>query len=288
MRRMNFRMLDTLFNAALLVFWIRIWNRDDRSAFFNPFLAPLSRLTDGIVRFLRPVFFSTPDRVIAAVALLFLALLRGAAAPREGLGWVLRMGFEVRRSGPDTVAVRFAFSTLSFAIFVFKLWGVALLTIHTRGTPSRHSAAALHALSHPFTAIRIEWRPIALVAFGAMVAALLCATGDPVVVLGQAGGGLAFFFRCLLSALSALVGVLLVLQQFVILLIIGSWVSMLASSPGVTFFCREWLDLALGPFRRFPLRIGMFDLTPLIFIFAVGFLHSILLRLLAHAYATFL
>jgi uncharacterized protein YggT (Ycf19 family) len=45
--------------------------------------------------------------------------------------------------------------------------------------------------------------------------------------------------------------------------------------------CREWTDTLLGPLRRYPLRIGMIDLSPLIYIVVLGlvqgFLHAILL-----------
>ena len=90
--------------------------------------------------------------------------------------------------------------------------------------------------------------------------------------------------RLLLVSLSGWVALLPVVQSCLILMIIGSWVSMLTGSHGLASFCREWIDLLIGPMRRFPLRIGMLDLTPLVFMFALGFVHVLLQSILLHSF----
>ena len=49
-------------------------------------------------------------------------------------------------------------------------------------------------------------------------------------------------------------------------------------------FCRTWIDFLMGPLRRYPLRIGMLDLTPIIMIFALDFLHRFMMGILARSY----
>jgi uncharacterized protein YggT (Ycf19 family) len=265
--------------------------------FFNPYLGPLARFSDSAIGFLRPVFFGLASRLIAAAALVLLLVLRGAAAPK-GSGWILSLGFEIRQTGNPPFVASMVFSALSFGIFLFKLWGLSLIYVPTRmGRPSAHNAAALYHLAKPFSHVRREFRPIVLLVCGLAIAWLLHAFGTPppdfiardefglpsqILHAARNQPAAVAAGRILISVLDAVVGIIGVVLQLVFALIIASWVSLLTGSHGLTFFCREWMDMLLGPLRRHPIRIGMLDLSPLIFILAVGFaqtvLHTILLR----------
>ena len=59
---------------------------------------------------------------------------------------------------------------------------------------------------------------------------------------------------------------------------------MFGHSHAIMVFCREWMDLLLGPLRRYPMRLGMLDLTPLIFIILLRLVHSLLMALLWTSY----
>jgi len=289
---MDFATWDTLFNLLLLVFWFRIWSPSDRDVHFNPYLSPVGQLGAKSIEFLRPVFFGFPSRWIAAAALVFLVALRGIAAPTASNAWVLRFGFEVQQCGSG-VGACILFSALSFGVFLFKLWGFSL--VYARQNPSTlgNTGGAIHHLSRPFTTSRVEYRPIILIGFGLVLAFALnmagapASAGMPFALRSSAGDGTlpSLLLHYGISSLAAWVDVLLIIRILLILLIIGSWISMFASSHGIMMFCRDWMDMLLGPMRRFPIRIGMFDLTPLVFLLAIQMLiYPILMGVLLSSY----
>ena len=49
-------------------------------------------------------------------------------------------------------------------------------------------------------------------------------------------------------------------------------------------FCREWLNMLMGPLRRYPLRIGMIDLTPIVMIIAIQIVHQVCSYILLKSY----
>ena len=54
------------------------------------------------------------------------------------------------------------------------------------------------------------------------------------------------------------------LITLLLIAIIGTWVGHFADSPRIRALCDEWIEFFLGPLRRFPLRIGTFDLMPMV------------------------
>jgi len=276
---MDFGRWDTLFNFLVLFFWFGIWNSGERNTFFNPFLAPLAKGLNWTVKFLAPVFPGLSPRAVFSVALVVLLAMRGLAAPQNGV-WILGIGFE--RANVDTNAMGYclAFSALSFGIFVFKLWGLSLIYVRTaHGASATHTTGALYALARPFSDIRPEHRPWVLWLSGTVLALLLHRAG----AIGPPVCG-SLVMRAAISALAGWVNVLAVIQGLVILLIIGSWVSMFTGSHVLMFMCREWLDLLLGPLRRHPVRLGMLDLSPLVFLLLIGFVHVALMLVLRYSY----
>lgn len=291
---MRFGTWDLVFNLLIFLFWFRVWNADDREVVFNPHLSPLGRFADAAVDFLRPVFFGLEGRLIALIALLFLIVLRAAAVPDRAL-WSLTLGVE-RHVDTASIPSAILFSLLSFAVFLFKLWGLSLIYVRgPDGVGVDRTAAALHRLAKPFTDIRLELRPWCLLAAGMALVALIDRAGFPAPVRPRASPSLpvilhwqsgipALAARLALLSLAGWVSVLSVLQSFMILLIIGSWAAMFTGSPGIMLFCREWMDLILGPLRRYPLRLGMFDLSPILFFIGLMVVQNVLFNILMTAF----
>lgn len=269
---------DLLINVAAFLFWFRFWMPEERDIYFNPHLSSLWRFCDGTTESLRAIFFRTPARLIALSAFLFLLLFRSItffalAARNQEAVWTLRLGFNqsyIPRGSP--LFPYFVFTVLSFAIFLFVFWGVALLYAGRRHSSFNHAAETLFHVSRPFSLVRVEFRPVVLLLFGFLMVFFLTIEFMPGGILissdALSPAGLA---KDALSALRGWVEVLTVIQTFMLVLIIGSWAAMFATSPALMFFCKDWIDLLLGPLRRFPLRLGMLDLTPLLFFFALKY-----------------
>lgn len=274
---MPFGSWDTVVNAVVLILWMRIWTSEDRSFIFNPYVAPLARVSDGVLGFLRPVLGWLPSRAAAAAIVAFLLVFRGFTVPLLSPG-ILRIGFEIASPGAG-IAHCVVFSLLSFSIFLFSVWGICLL--YLRPAASRAHLSNTHDtmrfIGRPFTDLPLAARPVALLAFGMLIGWLVDIAGKPIPGLGlpvansvsgqpwaKAALGLA------LSALERTAELLGTISSLVVVLIIGSLVAMFANSRVIHFFCRDWLDFLLGPARRWQIHIGMFDLAPLIFLFVLG------------------
>jgi len=287
--------LDTLGNAAILLFWYRIWTDEDRAALFNPYLGPIHRFSRKALDFVRPVLFGLPDRAVALVAALFLLVFRGAimlgTAGPERSGWPLRFGFEAAAVTGGGFLAHLLVSALSFAMLLFKLWGFTLLYAWGRGARGYDNAGqTIHHASRPFSLLRPDLKPLALLALGVLLAWSVNVSGAPLPASAGAAADWgrapvpALAFRFAVSALREWIDILPIIRSLFILLIIGSWVSMFAGGGALMYACREWLDMLLGPARRYPLRIGMLDLTPLLMIFALQIVHRLLTQLLLHSY----
>ena len=291
MGRMQFGLWDTLFNLLILVFWFRIWNGADRAVVFNPYLAPWSRMAESSLGFLRPALVRISPGAIAALAVLILLVLRGLAVPRDS-AWVLTLGFA--RQARYTPGASILFSVLSFAVFLFKLWGLTLIYDRYRTAPSEHTTGALHLLSRPFTQVKLEYRPLVLLGMGMLLAALIDRTGTfprtpvPGALPVSLGWGTALLpivgMQLAILAIAGWAQVLMILQQAMLLLIIVSWVSLFMSSHGLALICRDWMSLLLGPLRRYPIRLGPLDLSPIVFFIAVGMVQFLLLGILQACY----
>jgi len=282
-------MWDTLSNFLIFIFWFRIWSDEDRSLYFNPYIAPLGRLSDWALGVIRPAFFGMRSRHIAAVAFLFLAALRGLAVPQQA-AWQVRFGFESGLPDCTRVVACLAFSFLSFGVFLFKLWGLSLIYVGRRTSASDHARGALDQFSRPFTDVPAEYRPPLLLAGGMVLVLLLDAVGLnlPGARPGSWPLSPAGMLRAAVSTLAAWTYVLTIIQSLMIVLIIGSLVSGFTASSGLLRLCRDWIDLFLGLLRRHRLVLGMFDLTPILFFFLLRILYRVLIRVLASGYSSLL
>ncbi len=289
---MKFGLWDLLINILLFSLWVPLWKSDERQSFFNAYIGAADRAGSIILDFIEPVFFGMSRRRIASLALAFLLLFRAvlyrgiATSPQTH--WVTVFGAVGGYARPGSLGSFITFSLISFGKFLFLLWGLSLIYGRSKSRASSgHAQEALIAFSRPFTFFKPEIRPFLLLAFGVALSAALLRNGMFIGSGAQeteaAGGGI---MKLIVSAMVAWTDCLGVLLHLVIGLIIGSWVSMFTGSPGLASLCREWLDLFLGPARRFPLRIGMFDLAPIIFFFAVQFIYALLRGILLWSLAS--
>lgn len=276
---------DTLFNAVLLLFWFAAWNEAGRSSFFNPYLGPLHRWADAVTGRLGGWMGTRSPRMTAAGVFLLLLLGR-AAAVATGWTWPLQMGFIEGRLHGGQLLSALLYSPLSFALFLFQLWSLSLIYVHVRrGVSLSNTSDALAAVSRPLTDVRMDLRPLVLLGLGMAISMLLqFAAGERPQSVPPAAVVALALARSFVVTLAAWASVLLLLRSILVVLIIGSWVSMFTGSHGLMVMCREWLDFLLGPLRNVPLRVGMIDLTPLVMIFALGWVHAFLMSILTHSY----
>ncbi len=285
---MSFAPIDILFNIVVLFFWFRMWNREERDIPLNPYLSKLVTFTQPVIDLFRAMFGKAPASWAATAALLFLILFRGLALPalnpesaREA--WVLKMGFSsvspAMHSGRNALFY-VMFSGLSFAIFLFQVWGLAMLFVGTRRDiqTGHHPAETLYFVARPFADIRMLFRPWILLVYGVGLACAVHMAGMGWMTFHSGSpAGLAWIIvRYAIIAGSGAVDLLLVLRFLIIILIIGSWIVMFTGNEALMILCREWLDFLLGPFRRYPVRIGPLDITPIVAFLALDILHWLL------------
>jgi uncharacterized protein YggT (Ycf19 family) len=289
---MQLALWDFLLNGVLFLLWFTIWTGNRRPSAFNPYAATLERVGASLVGLFRRRPGRIPERTATWVLLALLIVLRAFAfrylSRKTGLAWPFPFGalvFQIHAEHHGAGTFLF-FSLASFGAFLFYLWGLSLLYVHSRAvTAMSHSEATLHAASRPFVWLVPRYRPWALLLFGMLLAGLMRQAASrgslpstdslTIATLKLALSALVAWVHCLPILLNALIG-----------LIIGSWVAMFAGSPSVAHLCREWTDLILGPIRRYPLRIGMIDLSPILFFLAVQFLSVQLLAWLLRVYGT--
>jgi uncharacterized protein YggT (Ycf19 family) len=289
---MSFSTWDTLFNLLLITFWFRIWTADDnRNVQFNPYLAPLARLSRTVLHFVAPVFLGLRPAAVAVIAMLIIVVFRALVAPRQAI-WMLSLGIDCQPLDGALPHV-IAFSILSFGCFLFRLWGISLLFTWAGAHHSQeHPVSMLHHLAQPFSNIRIQLRPMVLLVYAAALIVLLDRFGRPAPMGYGLPGSLVWsgpeavtsFFRVLILSLAAWVQLLPLLSSLMLMLIIGSWISMFTQSQGLAMLCRDWMNLLLGPLRRYPIRIGMLDLSPIVFFFVIGLAHALFMSIIVAAY----
>lgn len=286
---------DVFINILLLVFWFKIWNRNERDSFFNPYLATVNRFANAAINFLRPVFFRLPDTTICIISIVFIIIFRavvfsGITMHPNASPWHLHLSAYLSDhvAVPNSILSCMAFSVASFLIFLFRIWSVTLLYLsRNRGTVSGHTQSALHQVSAPFVFGRAELRPVYIITAGILIQLLLNFTGpttpaNPSWMNIPPGN---YISRLVIISMAGWIEVFVVVQFAVMFLIIGSWISIFTSSVSIMRLCKEWIDLFLGPLRRYPLMLGMIDLSPIVLFMVLGAVYTFLMGILARSYS---
>ncbi len=282
---------DMLFNMGLFLLWFRFWNRPGRTAYFNPFVGVVERAGYSVVGFVRSAFPFLPDLTAALLAFLFLLAFRAVLflylVGTYSAEW--HLGFGIVGQGLPSVVSRtfggyFFLSLLSFGVFLFYIGSLSLIYVRPgQGTSMGHPEEALAAYASPLTRLRPEFRPFTLLASGMALTLALVAI-SPLSFGMFLGGPFVATVKLTVSAMLGWVASLHILLMLVMGLIIGSWVSMFSGSMGLASFCRNWLDMFLGPMRRYPIRIGMLDLSPIVFFLVLQLIAGLLQSVLQGVY----
>jgi uncharacterized protein YggT (Ycf19 family) len=286
--------LDTAFNLLLFLFWFRAWTERRAHTLYNPYLVRMDRLSTKLVNFVRPVFGQVPPWAVAALALLALILLRGVVCLRTPGALTLQLGFTIGAPNTSNILSCTVFSLLSFAIFLFQCWGLTLIFLMLNPSVRGESPTGFLAdISRPFSSLPPAVLPPALLALGTLLAwVLTLANAVPAHALpldhAASASELAptfFALRLGVCALAGWVQLLNVLQTAMLWSIIGSLIGAFSGNVQFAWFCQDWINSMLGPLRRYPIRLGMFDLTPLIFFLAIRHLvYPFFMRTLHKAY----
>jgi len=297
---MQMALWDSLYNIVLLAFWFKVWNSGRDESVFNPDLFYLNRFCDTVIGGLRPLLLGLSARGTALVVWAALLILRGLVVPNELAARSLRFGLivgAVHLSSPLWYPV---FAALSFAVFLFKLWAVAAFVALGGDSGFVRGEDTIFRLTRPFSEITVTLRPWALVVWGAILGLVLSSGA----VSSSAGSALSTFLRSdsgasvltalvagtklMLCSLTAWVEALGVLPRVMLWLILGSWLAALTSAPRLADLCQEWIGLLLGPFRLYRIRVGIFDLSSLVFLLVFPIVQALLLSVLAEAYGRLL
>lgn len=277
---MNIGIWDSLYNIILLLFWNIIWTGDGFDMVRNPLLAPIVKVQNKAIDFLKPLLPFLPSRLIAATALLFLIVFRGVTIPPSAK-WPLVFGLSGAISHGGNMLTNILFSFLSFAIFTFQIWALSLFYVKTKQQASYSTNTdALFNIAKPFSFIEVSIRPIVILLFGMLIAySLLTFSYNP----QNTDTLIVTLTKLAVISLSGLVSVLGIIRHLIVIMIIGSLFASFSAAPHILKICRDGIDTLVGPLRRYPLRIGMFDLTPIIFLLAIQFVWESLNLLLGNA-----
>ena len=162
--------MSSLFNALLLLLWLRIVPVSRQEAVGNPLVSVPLNQADHLADLIRPVFGSRATRPFSALVLLVLLLaLRGAAVAAAGIPWTLAIGPAVFLPNPGAPAECILFSFLSFAWMVERLWILVLFFgwLRRRRNPSMEDGLA-QSLARPVSEAP-RWMQLLLAALLAVV-----------------------------------------------------------------------------------------------------------------------
>lgn len=295
-------MAATLFNALLLLFWLRFVPVSREEAIGNPLVsAPLNQ-ADRLVDLIRPAFGSRASRPFTAFVLLaLLVILRGAVVSAVQSPWMLSVGTATFAClpGVHTPMDYIRFSLLQFGWMIERLWMLVLLFgwIRRRRKPGMEDGLA-QSLGLPVSAAP-RWLQLLLVALTALVlshATIRSGFSCPVSVLADQLSGdisapfvevLRFSARVFpdfrtttplalgLMMVGAFTEVFSVSVDVVVALVIASII-------GIVMRWTYWLALGnaglsyiVGAFFRGTMKWGGMSFAPLVYILIAGILYFV-------------
>ncbi len=284
---MALSLILTLSNLLLLLLWLRLWRVGAREFTFNPLLSGPMRLVDAMIDFLRPVLIGLPPQAIAAVTLLFLLLFRGVLLSQSGDGWTIIIGMSYGRALPvgDWPACML-FSITAFFGFLIRLWGLGFLVAVMTPLPRRDRVSEAFAqFTRPFSLLSRWSMALVLIGLHLLFVVQLQHTGNPLT--GQMPGGgellplaldwsrplLAMMQLSWLTALS-LAEIFKYAYGAIMGVVLANLVAAIMQNHGLQQLLREAVLFLLGGFGRRPLMIGLIDLSPLAYFFAMNILYG--------------
>lgn len=283
-----------LTDILLLLFWLRICAGSHREVLFNPYVASPLNAANRLVDFLKPVFFGLSESAIAAVALLFLLIFRGALLYNTTTPWVIHLsyGFFGREASAGRLGSCLAFSVASFVRFIYSLWSLALLTLLMAGPRRKERASeALRYVSRPFSDLPPQIQAVVLLLVGVLLTALIDLAGKPATIalpppLDMEEFTLAWSSplrivpQLLIVSLAGFAEVLNIAQGAMFMLLIVSIAASFTGSRRLAALSSEWMNVLFGRFANRSLRAGPLDLRPIAYFLLTGIVRTSLLLLL--------
>jgi len=270
----------------LLLFWVRLWRKPAQEFYFNPFLSGPTRLTDNILRFLRPAL-RLPDRPALLLALAFFWIFQALFFARFGKPWHITFGL-IRFAPPEeTLAwgLQFAYSGLHAMQFLLHVWTLYFFT-RLIAPPNRatRSHEAFAFFTNPFSRLPLALQPLVLLtlhfalAFAVTRTGALAHTGltlqDTTTVASQMFTGAPTPEQLLriggLAAVSFTSGIETLIYTIIFFILGGLFLTLAgAQTPSLIF--RESVDVLMGRFSRNPNAAGGgLDFTPMLFIIVLS------------------
>ena len=299
-------MMAAVFNALLLMLWLRIVPVAPDESVGNPMVSyPLTR-ADRLAELIRPAFGPHATRGFVALLLLVFALvLRGFAVQAAGGGLTLQAGPAVFVPNLQSGAACVLFSALSFAWMVQRMWLVtAVLRLFRRRRPFTQGDGLAESLSAPVSRLSAAWRIELAALFALVLSAATIHVGvsrsmaDAVAALqGQSmdlGGSARILqvassvfpdFRSptatalLLMTVGSLADVITVASDLVVAAVVVQIVALLLRWPYGVALGAAGLEYVVGAFFPRPMRLAGMNMSPLVFLILAGIVYAVVFNL---------
>lgn len=288
-------MLNVLTDLIFLLLFSRMAQSTQNRFYFNPVLSAPHSVLDKVFAFLRPVFFSLSERAVSAILLLILIAFRGAIYAKTGLPKIVIAGNCSFSFSPSHFAGPLC-SLFEFLVFLTRFWGLCFfISVFSACTSRTRVHKALIEFGKPFTSLHRSISPIALfaanmilvalltaLADGTYIAAMKSAVGEPVLRQIEIASAVtpvtSLRSLSVISVLSlfATADLLLFTRSALLLAIFASLIAVIFRSRETAYLFMEFQNVIIGFFGRKPLRLGMFDFTPVIFFLAIQVVYAFL------------
>lgn len=267
---------ELLTNIIIFSFWIRLWIKEN-SIILNPYLAGICKLPDMIINFLSPAFRKLNYKLMVIILFFILIFLRGviffSIHQKSEIPWVITFGLQNwKLDSPSGFVIM---SIGSILTFILKLWMLSLFYIYGRKDIyySSDSYYALEQAAAPLTYLRkYSQRFITTIILNLIFIFIV------LIILSKNNIKFLLYhpFETLISSFLSIsiefANLLLVISRLVGILIIGSWVAIFTSSVSLAQLCSDWIELLMGPLGKYKIRIGILDITPIIFFITIQLL----------------
>ena len=291
-------MMAAVFNAFLLMLWLRIVPVAADESVGNPMVAyPLTR-ADRLAELIRPAFGPSATRGFGALLLLLFALvLRGFAVQAAGGGLMLQAGPAGFVPNLQSGAACVLFSVLSFAWMVQRMWLVtAVLRLFRRRRPFTQADGLAESLAAPVSRLLPVWRLALAALFALVLSAATIRIGvsrslaDAVATLQAQSMDLGGSARILQVASSVFPDFRSPTATALLLMTVGSLADVITvASDIVVALLLRWpygvalgaagLEYVVGAFFPRPMRLAGMNMSPLVFLILAGIVYAVVFNL---------
>ena len=295
-------MMAAVFNALLLMLWLRIVPVPADEAVGNPLVAmPLNR-ADRFADLLRPAFGPRATRAFAAfVILAFLVTARGFAVQAAGGGMSLQAGPAVFIPNRQSGAACVLFSALSFAWMIQRLWLVtATFRLFRRRREFTQSDGLAESLAEPLSRLSPAVRLLSAALLAAVLSAATIRIGVSLPVaeslarLQEQAQPTAFPQKALEVAAAVFPDFRSATPAAIALMTVGSLADVVSTASTLVFaglvvqivgMVLRWpygvalgasgLEYVVGTFFPRPMRLAGMNFSPLVFLVVAGVVYMV-------------